>query len=118
MIDHSIGLPAVPAKRERLRSVAGYFSGGGVVPARAAWAGVGLVSIGMAGSFWQDEGEVANIVFTTGVTAALVAAVTFFTRRIMFAAVLVACLVTLLVAAAAVKLATMNMVIHAYDLFF
>jgi len=117
MIDHSIGLPGVPAKGERLRSVAAYASGG-VVPPPVAWLGVGLVSMSMAGSFWQDEGEFANVVFTAGVTAALAAALTLLTRRVMFAAVSVACLVTLLVVAATVKLAIMNMVIHAYDLFF
>jgi hypothetical protein len=118
MTDHSIGLPGVPARGERLRPVAAFEPDGRVVPPRTAWLGVGLVSLGMAGSFWQDEGEFSNVAFTLGVTAALIAFLTLLTRRVMFAAVLVASLVLLLVAAAALKLATMNMVIHAYDLFF
>ena len=118
MTDHSIGLPGVPAKGEPLRSVAAFALGGLVVPPAAAWLGVGLVWVGMAGSFWQDEGEFPNVVFTLGATAALGALVTLLTRRALFATVLVACLVTSIVAAAAAKSAAMNMVLHAYDLFF
>ena len=39
-------------------------------------------------------------------------------RRVLFSAVLTAALVATIVAAASVKRATMNMVVHAYDLFF
>src|SRR5512145_921277 len=118
MTDHSIGLPGAPAKGEPLRSQAAFVLGGQVLPPATAWFGVGLVWVGMAGSFWQDEGEFPNIVFTLGVTGALVAFLTLITRRALFAAVAVACLVILVVVAAATKRAVMNMVLHAYDLFF
>jgi hypothetical protein len=41
-----------------------------------------------------------------------------FARRVLFASLLVVALVAMTVAAASVKHATMNMVVHAYDLFF
>jgi Sulfatase len=118
MTEHSIGLPGAPAKGERLRSVAAFVLGGQVVPPATAWLGVGLVSLSLTGSFWQDEGEFANILFTLGITAALVAFLILLARRALFAVVVVASLVISIVVAAAAKRATMNMVVHAYDLFF
>jgi hypothetical protein len=118
MTDHSIGLPGVPAKGEQLRSVAAYVLGSQVLPPATAWLGVGLVSAGLAGAFWQDEGEFANILFTLGVTGALVAILTLLTRRALFASVLVGCLVVSIVVAASAKHAAMNMAVHAYDLVF
>jgi phosphoglycerol transferase MdoB-like AlkP superfamily enzyme len=67
--------------------------------------------------FWQDEGA-AYVVYTAAVTAALVALLTLMSRRVLFASVMVTCIVAMTVAAAAAKRATMNMVVHAYDLFF
>jgi phosphoglycerol transferase MdoB-like AlkP superfamily enzyme len=118
MTDHSIGLPGVPATGERLRPAAAYVLGRHALPPATAWLGVGLLSAGLAGSFWEDEGEIANVLFTLGVTGALVAFLTLLTRRALFASVLVACLVVLIVVAASAKQAAMNMVVHAYDLFF
>ena len=68
--------------------------------------------------FWLDEGELPNILFTAAVTAGA--------YRLRGPADapgavrdrLVASLVVLIVAVAAVKRAVMNMVVHAYDLFF
>src|SRR5262245_33220520 len=118
MTDHSIGLPGAPAKWGRLRSVAAHAFGGRVLPPATAWLSATLLAAGMAAHFWQDEGEFANVVFTLGVTTALVAFLILLTRRALFATVLVAPLVVLIVAAASTKRAVMNMVVHAYDLFF
>jgi phosphoglycerol transferase MdoB-like AlkP superfamily enzyme len=118
MTDQTIGLPGVPAKGEQLRPVAAHVLAGQALRPATAWLSVGLLSLGMVGSFWQDEGDFANILFTVGVTGALVAFLTLLTCRALFAAVLVACLVTLIVVAATLKVAAMNMVVHAYDLFF
>jgi phosphoglycerol transferase MdoB-like AlkP superfamily enzyme len=118
MTEHSIGLPGVPARGEQLRPAAAYLLGGQALSPATAWLGVGLVSTGMTGSFWQDEGEIANILFTLGVTGALVAFLTLLTRRALFASVLVGCLVISIVVAASAKHAAMNMAVHAYDLVF
>jgi Sulfatase len=118
MTDHSIGLPALPATRGRLRSVAARALGRRALRPATAWLTATLVAAGMAGYIWQDEGEFANVLFTLGVTGTLVALVLLITRRALFAAVLVASLVALIVAAASAKRAVMNMVVHAYDLFF
>jgi phosphoglycerol transferase MdoB-like AlkP superfamily enzyme len=84
----------------------------------AAWAVSAPLSAGMAAYAWHDEGEFSNIVFAVGVTAALVAFLTLLSRRALFATTLVASLFAMIVAAASTKRATMNMVVHAYDLFF
>jgi phosphoglycerol transferase MdoB-like AlkP superfamily enzyme len=68
--------------------------------------------------FWVDEGTLPNILFTAAVTLALVALLVLLTRRVLFATALVASLVVLIVAASTVKRAVMNMVVHAYDIFF
>jgi phosphoglycerol transferase MdoB-like AlkP superfamily enzyme len=68
--------------------------------------------------FWHYEGTVENILFAAGVTLALVALITLLTRRLMFAAVSMAALCAVVGVAASIKRETMNMVVHAYDLFF
>jgi hypothetical protein len=83
-----------------------------------AWLLAGLLSLGLARHFWQDEGELPNILFTAGATGALVSFLALLVRRIMFATVLVSVLVILIISAASAKRAVMNMVVHAYDLFF
>jgi phosphoglycerol transferase MdoB-like AlkP superfamily enzyme len=72
----------------------------------------------MARHFWLDEGELPNIVFTLAVTGALIALVLVISSRALFATVVVAALVAAVANAAAAKRATINMVVHAYDLFF
>ncbi len=68
--------------------------------------------------FWSDEGELPNIIFTAGVTLAMAAVLALISRRVLFSVVLTAALVATIAAAASAKRATMNMVVHAYDLFF
>jgi phosphoglycerol transferase MdoB-like AlkP superfamily enzyme len=68
--------------------------------------------------FWRDEGEFYNILFTATVTAALGALLTLIWRRALFATVVTGVLVGMVLAVATIKRATMNMVVHAYDLFF
>jgi len=118
MTDHSVGLPGLPAMGVRLRAVAGRLLGRHELRPAAAWPVTALLLASMAAYAWRDEGELANILFTIGVTAALVAFLTLLSRRALFATVLVASLVALVVAAASVKRAAMNMVVHAYDFFF
>ncbi len=83
----------------------------------SAWT-AGAIWVAMLGYYYLYEGETANITFVAGSTLALGAAVTVLSRRAMFSAVVVASLVATIVWAASVKRQTMNMVVHAYDLFF
>ena len=83
-----------------------------------AWLIAGLLALSLGRHFWRDEGELANILFTAAATGALISVLMLITRRALFATVLVAGMVALIVAAAAAKRAVMNMVVHAYDLFF
>lgn len=93
------------------------------VRARAAgltWPICGSIALmaGLLCFFWRSEGTLTNIVFTTATTFALIAILLLVSRRALFATSLVALFITTLVWAASVKNATMNMVVHAYDLFF
>jgi phosphoglycerol transferase MdoB-like AlkP superfamily enzyme len=116
MSDHSMGLPGAPATGVASRALATHWLPRRLqatttwVAAAALWTGLGIY-------FWQDEGE-GYVLYTAAVTAALVAFATLLSRRVLFATVLVASVVAMTVAAASVKRATMNMVVHAYDLFF
>jgi hypothetical protein len=82
-----------------------------MLAAPTLWAGMGYY-------IWQDVGELSNILFTMGVTAALIAVATLLSRRLVFSSLFVALLVAMIVATSSVKYATMHMVAHAYDLIF
>jgi phosphoglycerol transferase MdoB-like AlkP superfamily enzyme len=116
MTDQSVGLPGVPARR--IPKLARRFLLQQPVRPATAWLAIAMVSVSLGRYFWQDEGEFANILFTVGATGALASLLMLITLRALFATVLVAALVALIVAAAAAKRAVMNMVVHAYDLFF
>jgi phosphoglycerol transferase MdoB-like AlkP superfamily enzyme len=68
--------------------------------------------------FWHYEGTWENIAFAVGISLALIAVLTLLTRRLMFSVAAVMLLCTVVSVAASIKRETMNMVVHAYDLFF
>src|SRR5262245_26482144 len=116
MSDHSMGLPGAPATGVASRALATHW-----LPRQlqvtTTWVAAAVLWTGMAVYFWQDEGE-GYVLYTAAVTAALVAFATLLSRRVLFATVLVTSVIAMTVAAASIKRATMNMVVHAYDLFF
>jgi len=116
MTDQSVGLPGVPATR--IARLARRVVPRAPAQPATAWLLVVLLAISLARYFWRDEGELANVLFTAGATGAIVAALMLLFRRALFATALVTTLVMLVVAAATAKRAVMNMVVHAYDLFF
>src|SRR5262245_8651382 len=117
MSDQSMGLPDAPATGARSRAIAAHWLQRLRLQPATAWPAAGLLWGGLGVYFWQDEGEFFNILFTVGVTAALIALATLLSRRVLFASLLVVAVVAMTVAAASAKRATMNMVAHAYDLF-
>jgi phosphoglycerol transferase MdoB-like AlkP superfamily enzyme len=118
MTDQTIGLPGLPAKKGRLRALAACLRRPRELRPGTVWTIVAVLALLIGRHFWRDEGELANILFTVAVTGGLVAFVMLIARRALFATLLAAALVTLIVTAASAKRATMNMVVHAYDLFF
>ena len=118
MTDETIGLPVLPAKWGRLRALAARLWRPRELRPVTAWIVVAVLAAVVGRHFWRDEGELANILFAAAVTAALIAVVTLVARRALFATVVVASLVAAHVWAASAKRAIMNMVVHAYDLFF
>jgi phosphoglycerol transferase MdoB-like AlkP superfamily enzyme len=78
----------------------------------------GLILAVLTHHFWIEEGTLPNIVFTAAVTLALISLAALLTRRALFATLLVACVVALIVGIASAKHAVMNMVAHAYDIVF
>jgi phosphoglycerol transferase MdoB-like AlkP superfamily enzyme len=85
---------------------------------RAAWIVAGLIVAVLMRHFWVDEGTLPNILFTAGVTLSLIALLVLITRRVLFATTLMATAIAVIVGVAATKRALMNMVLHAYDIFF
>ncbi len=79
-------------------------------------------TLAIAGLFcgyaWRLEGTVENILYTLGVSIALAASVAVATRRMLFSATAVSALAIAIYLAASTKRAIMNMVVHAYDVFF
>jgi len=118
MTDQTIGLSTRAPRFGRLRTFAAYCLGRIRLHPLTAWAIAAVIAAVLARHFWLDEGNGPNILFTSAVTLSLVAAVALLTRRVLFAAVLTGSLIAVIVAAASTKRAVMNMVVHAYDLFF
>ncbi|MBO0740184.1 MAG: sulfatase-like hydrolase/transferase [Hyphomicrobiaceae bacterium] len=83
-----------------------------------SWAIAALIGAMLARYFWVDEGALPNILFTAGVTLALIILLVLLAQRVLFATTLVALLVAMIVAISSVKRAVMNMVMHAYDIIF
>ena len=81
------------------------------------WLAWGLAA-GLAAYHWQYEGELPNVTFALCVTFALAAFLCVLTRRMAFALAVVTGVVTIIVWTSQAKQKTMNMVAHAYDLFF
>src|SRR5262245_5327241 len=118
MSDQTVGLPARNSRWSRTRALSRRWLGDRELRPASAWAVVAVLGGLLARYFWLDEGSAGNILFTAAVTGALMAFVVLLSRRVLFATVLVSALIVVVVAAANVKHAIMNMVVHAYDLFF
>ena len=118
MTDQTVGLPSRTPRLSRLRANAARLLRRIELHPRAAWAVAALIAAGLLRHFWYDEGTFPNILFTAAVTLSLIAFVVLLTRRVLFATALMASLIAVLVAAASIKRALMNMVLHAYDIFF
>jgi phosphoglycerol transferase MdoB-like AlkP superfamily enzyme len=118
MTDQTVGLPTGTPPLSRLRSIAARLLRRVELRPRTAWAVAGLIAAVLMRHFWIDEGNLPNILFTAAVTLSLIAFTVLLSRRVLFATVLTASLIAVIVAAASAKRAAMNMVVHAYDIFF
>lgn len=77
--------------------------------------GIGLaVALGI----WLTEGWLVNIVYTWGVSAALIALLLLLTRRPLFSVTCIAAFIVLINGISWAKQQTLGMMLHAYDLFF
>ena len=85
---------------------------------RGSWRVLAVLALPVAWHFLHREGGTANIVFGIGVTLALAALVTLATRRALFGGVVVTLMVAIVVLASTFKRQVMDMVVHAYDLYF
>lgn len=118
MTDQTVVLQKGLSRLSGLRARWALFLRPAPVRPTTAWAVAAFIAAVLMHQFWTNEGELPNIIFTAGVTMALVALVVLISRRVLFSLVLTASLIATIAAAASVKRATMNMVVHAYDLFF
>jgi phosphoglycerol transferase MdoB-like AlkP superfamily enzyme len=118
MTDQTVVYPKGLSRLTGLRALRALFFKPAPVRQTTAWAVAAFIAGGLMHQFWNNEGELPNIIFTAGVTMALVAFAVLISRRVLFSLVLTGALIATIAAAASVKRATMNMVVHAYDLFF
>lgn len=77
-----------------------------------------LGALGVARYFYLFEGGWANQAFVNCVTFMIAAAIIFVTGRLLVAAILVPALIFIVVEASAFKREAMDMIVHAYDIFF
>jgi hypothetical protein len=117
MTDQTLGLPGGGPRTGRLRSLAVELLRWIELAATTSWAIAGLIFLTLTRYFWREEGSLPNILFTAGVTLALIAFLVVLSRRVLLTT-LVALLIMLIAAISSVKRAVMNMVMHAYDIVF
>ncbi len=86
--------------------------------ASIVWTATAVIAAGLAYYHWRYEGWRETILFAGSVTAALVFALTFFSRRILFSITLIALLVATIVIASGIKRHYIEMVLHSYDVVF
>ena len=77
-----------------------------------------LFACGLSYYHYKHEGWWQTIVFAGAVTATLIAALTFATRRVLFSIAVISALVTVIVIVSDVKRHYIDMVLHAYDVVF
>ena len=118
MTDQILAFPAIRGRLAWLRALAADLLGRIQLHPPAAWSITAGIIGGLAYYFWIDEGFLPNILFTAAVSFALIALVALITRRALFATVLIAALVAMIVVASSIKQTIKNMVVNAYDLFF
>ncbi len=86
------------------------------------WRAAGLASlaagVGVGTYFYRYEGGAPNLFFVWSATLLIAAAIVAATRRVLVAAVLVPALIAIIDRTATAKHKAMDMVVHAYDIFF
>jgi hypothetical protein len=118
MTEQSLGAPLPTPRLAWLRSRLARVARRAELHPTTCWLAAGLIGAVLAHHFWIDEGWLPNILFTAAVTLALIALIVLLTRRVLFATLVVASLVALIVGISSAKYAVMNMVAHAYDIIF
>ena len=77
-----------------------------------------ILLAGLGYYFWRHEGQFESVLFTSGITLAIIAALAFASRRPFFATLATTLFCVAIAWASSIKHATMNSIVHAYDLFF
>ena len=85
---------------------------------QTGWAIAAAIALTLVVFFFRNEWPTANAVHSIAVTFAIAAFVAAATRRVLLGVFLAAAQVAIVSIAALVKLKTMDMLVHAYDLFF
>ena len=95
-----------------------FFTGTGELTRAAAYGAACTIALGLAYYHWRYEGWRETIIFASAITAALIAGLTFVTRRLLFSIAIVAAIVAMIVIASDIKRRYIEMVLHAYDIVF
>jgi hypothetical protein len=86
--------------------------------ARLCWSLAAVAALALAIFHARNEWPTANAVYAASVTGAVAALAAAATRRVLFGVFMAGFQVVVVALAARVKLQTMDMLVHAYDLFF
>jgi phosphoglycerol transferase MdoB-like AlkP superfamily enzyme len=86
--------------------------------ARVSWALVASIFSILIVFFWMNEWPTGNWAFSVAITGAVAAFFAVLTGRVLFGTLLATSQVIIVCVAAKVKLQMMDMLVHAYDLFF
>ncbi len=116
---HTGRMTLEPASDVSLRPEPRFFAGTGELTRATAYAQpLTIIALALAYYHWRYEGWRETIIFASAITAALVSALTFVTRRLLFSIAIVAAIVAMIVVASDVKRRYIEMVLHAYDIVF
>src|SRR3569832_1002993 len=109
---------SIEVVRDRLGPAAGSNSRSRELPITRVWWATAVIGFLLTAYHLDYEGALATTVFAGAITTALIFALTFASRRILFSITLVALFILSIVIASEVKQHYIGMVLHAYDIVF
>jgi len=118
MTDQTVGQQGRSSSFGSLKSAMSGVARQGVIRPVYVYAVIALGVLAVARYFYLYEGAWPNQLFVNCVTLMIAAAIVFMTGRLLPAAILVPSMILIVVQASAFKREAMDMIVHAYDIFF
>lgn len=118
MTDQTVGQQRSSSLTSNLKNALSLSYGADAIKPVHVYAIAALAALGVGHYFYLYEGAWPNQAFVNCVTFMIVAGIVLVTGRLLVAAILVPAMIATVVQASAFKREAMDMIVHAYDIFF